>query len=444
MAHQREATEALTVRRRLLLAYPAGTGKTLTVLSFIHTLALRATLIVVPAPFIHVWTREQEARFPSMRVYAYRGTPKARATILEAYRNDVTGGQKIILLSYEILRSEIKTFQSMRFGAIVLDESGKIRSPLAKVTKAILTLDSPYKIALDGTPISNSIVDLWAVFEWLEKGVLYGNYYKFRSIHGVMHPYIRGKVMSWRDVEGIKARTDHLVIWKDKLDVLPDLPPVQTITVPVTLSSSENALYKSIKDDLLFELNGDTVLIENALTKLLRLRQVTSCAGVLSNEIRECSKFDAVRSLLEQIGTRTVVFTMFEQVALRLRDTLLADGVRVALISGSTGASDREKTLKQFEDGEIDVLIGTTAIERGINLQFCSYMINIDLPWSFAAYDQRVSRLWRKGAQHKVVVYNLECPGTVDVHVRKILENKLSFVQDISNIKQMLCVNPQS
>ena len=470
LPHQLEAVDRILADHKTLLALPAGAGKTLIVLEAMRRLLVQPgalqsptlnVLVVAPAPLVGVWRDEWTKWAPLLAPLdacepplLYRGTPKERERLAvhlpfkdvqrrgrweEEEPSRGEGGGRMVVVSYELLRQEIDIFTSCTWDMVVLDESGKIRNPVAKLTKAILKLQAEYQVALDGNPVSNTIADLWAPCTWLEKGVYFGSWWKFRGYYALMNPYIPGKIDGWRSTEEIKQRSAHLILWKKKEDILPDLPPKREETISVELSPEERAVYKRIKKEMVLELKGEDVPLQNALVKLLRLRQATY-GKILFEEGngKSCSKFEAGVELIHTFepGSKTVVFTQFEVAARLFAERLEEEGIRVSLITGSVGAEERERIVKEFHEKRVEkeVLIGTSAIERGLNLQVAEYMVHLDLPWSFASYDQRIGRIWRQGQVKPVLIYSLEAEGTVDGYMKMILGKKIEVAKDVRSV----------
>lgn len=471
LPHQEEAASRILSDHKALLALPAGAGKTLIVLESMRRLLSRPgascgstlnVLVIAPAPLVGVW-RDEWAKWAGILPpldscvppLVYRGTPKERARLAlelplkEVQRRGQSAdmdssrgeGGRMVVVSYELVRQEIDLFTSCAWDMIVLDESGKIRNPTAKLTKAILKLQADYQVALDGNPVSNTIADLWAPCTWLEKQVYFGNWWKFRGYYALMNPYIPGKIDGWRNVEEIKNRSAHLIMWRKKEEILPDLPSKREEVIAVELSPEERAVYKRIKKEMVLELRGEDIPLQNALVKLLRLRQATY-GKILFEEGSgsSCSKFEAGVELIHTFepGSKVVVFTQFEVAARLFAERLKEEGIRVSLITGGTGPEEREKIVREFHETktDVEVLVGTSAIERGLNLQVAEYMIHLDLPWSFASYDQRIGRIWRQGQKKPVLIYSLEAEGTVDGYMKTILEKKIEIADEVRAVSR--------
>jgi SNF2 family DNA or RNA helicase len=171
------------------------------------------------------------------------------------------------------------------------------------------------------------------------------------------------------------------------------------------------------------------VPIRNALTSLIRLRQVTNGLFVFGSD-EPSSKVHALLDLLETLPTdsQVIVFSAFEGTVDYL-DSVLK--VPHAKITGAVKQEARDVTVSRFRAGAFRVLLGTDAMSAGVNLQNASYVVHMDLPWSYARYEQRIGRAWRKGQKQNVTTYILEAEDSVDEHVRKILGKKIRMGDEI-------------
>jgi len=434
--YQDDCVNWLVREKRGLLALEPGVGKTLTTLATIDELGLKRILVVAPASVCGVWPLEISKWLgDKLPVTILRGTPAKRGLAYEQIENG------FYIISYETVRSDIVKLLAIKWDAIVLDETIKLQTPTSKTVKAVMKLHADVRIALNGTPISNGWADIWATFEWLERGSLYGNYYSFRNYHAVMSPHVPGMILGWRDTERIKKRTAHLMKRITKQEALKDLPAIMEQTIPVELGSAELKVYRGIKEDLLLKLPDVNVPIENALVELIRLRQTVNGLFHFPDLGKsDSAKLDVALELLGQVaraGKKAIVFTGFKVTALelerRFKKEFAKENYQSRLIIGDVSQEDREQNVQDlWHDPNVTVLIGTDAMATGLNLQCASYVINIDLPYSYAKYEQRIGRAWRMGQTESVTVWNLEATGTVDARVASILSKKVATSGDFT------------
>lgn len=436
LPYQREAIDWLVRERRGLLAFDPGLGKTFTALTAVHEMGCKAVLVVAPASVCSVW-KDEMGRTYGHRLTLARGKAAERVDAYSRAHAQADGVPHYVVISYEAARTDAAILRRVEWDAIILDETLKIQNPTAKVTKAILSLEAPVRIALNGTPLSNGYADLWGVCTWLEPESLYGNFYKFRRIHAVMNPYYPA-IEGWRDVDGIRLRTRPLMAVRKKAEELPGLPSITEQAIRFPLSPGEAALYRRIKKELRLAIKGEEIPIPNALVLLIRLRQVAG--GVLPpgegglEGGAAGSKLEALGELLSQIppGEKCVVFSAFKETARAVLEMFPGEA---EAITGDVPTETRDEIVRRFQEGvHPRFLVGTDAMSVGLNLQRASYLINVDLPWSYARYDQRRSRCWRMGQTKPVTVWNLEAEGTVDARVRAVLERKVADADEFAGV----------
>lgn len=423
--YQRDAVEWLKAKGgRGLLALSPGLGKTLISLTTIKELDAWPLLVIAPVSLLPTWAEEIK-KWLGIEAVLIRGAKDKRMKI---YAELATHPQPIAVIGYETFRVDVKEVTAIKWASCIADESGKMRSPTAKISKAIRAFQPPVRIALDGTPLSNSLADLWSPVTWIEPKALYGNWWKFRALHAVMNPWIAGKIDGWRDADWIKQTCNKHIMWKKKEDVLLDLPPLTEQDISIEFTPEEKKEYKRIKDELRVKILGEDVPIQNALTLLLRLRQAANM-----------SKLPAMQELIDSLpeNEKIIVFTQFESVVQLLRSL----PYKHEYITGTVSSEDRELALKRFkEDPSIRCLYMTSAGERGLNIQFCSYMCQYDQAWSYASYEQRTGRIHRNGQTKPTTVWNLIVKGSVDEHMQKILRAKKELADKLSraDIEAML------
>ena len=442
--YQQEAVDFIVKNKRGLLWLEAGLGKSLTTLCALERLDCKRVLVIAPASVLGVWEDESKKWLadPTKHFVAVRGTPAKRAAVYDIVKKNVSNR---ICVSYETARGDVLKLRTIQWDAIVLDETLKIQTPTSKTTKAIMLLTAPVRIALNGTPISNAWSDIWATFTWLEPTSLYGNWYAFRSVHAVMNPHVQGMIVGWRNTDAIKKKVEPYYIRKTKAECLPDLPPMTETPIRFPLSSKEQTVYNGIKKELLLKL-PDKIdePIANVLTELMRLRQVCNGLHVFGESTERGSKIDALIEWITpviQSGNKVVIFTSFSTTADKVFEELnrafkhTASSPYALKITGATKPEDRDEIVREFKElPNCQVLVGTDAMATGLNLQAASYVINLDLPWSYAKYEQRIARAWRLGQTNPVTVWNFLAQGTVDEKVAEVLGRKMETADEFAGV----------
>lgn len=421
MPHQVAALERLKKTGGCqLLNMPPGSGKSLVALSYMSRLPPGSrTLILAPVTLLETWAQEAMKWF-GWELTLVRGTGGKRAALYD---------EPICVVGYETFRRDYDIILRKGWNLLVCDESHKVKSPKSFVTKRakLLAARTPRRILMSGTPLVNSWADMWSQCEMVSPGCLYGNFFTFRNIHAIMPipgvPMIKG----WRMVEEIQRRIAPHVFSVDKDEVQSALPPVTITDVPVTLTTKERKAYEQMRDEFLLEMEGVELTIANALVKAGRLRQCVNGVEVFGIE-DDGSKLRALKELLEMIGQEhVIVFSMYAK-------TIESYASKLGVSSVITGDTRFRDDVIQTWKRQGGPLLMTAAGEAGLNLQEARYVINIELPWTQASYEQRVGRAWRTGQKRPVTVYNLMAKDTIDYGVKKLLEKKGDMMESLSDL----------
>lgn len=425
MPHQRAALERLDEAGGCqLLNLCPGAGKTLIALSHINVPSLGATLrtlIVCPVTLTSTWDQEAHKWF-DLSVMQAKGRKEDRLAVYEQ--------GWLVAVGYETFRMDFEHIMKQQWDMLICDESHKLKSPTAQVTKKMMKLAKkvPRRILLSGTPLVNSWIDMWSQIEIVHPGALYGNFYAFRSMHAIMPvpgiPMIRG----WRGVDQIKEKIAPYIFTVPKEEIQAALPPVTFVDVPVELTPKEKKAYAEIRDEFRVELEeAEDLTIANALVKVGRLRQCVNGVHAFGIE-DEGSKLKALKELLETLqGEHVIIFSMYAQTCDRYAAALATDQV----ITGATTGRD-EVIGKWRRAGGPLILSG--AGEAGLNLQDACYVIQVEPPWTRASQDQRVGRSWRTGQKRPVTVYSLLATDSVDYGVKKMIEKKGKMADEVAGI----------
>lgn len=422
MRHQEQALERLKQSDgRQLLHIGCGGGKTLTTLQYIKDSASKNVLIVAPATLLGVWKDEAQKWF-GWEVIKIKGNPKERKTI---YSNWSDG---IHVIGYETMLKDFKILSQKKFDLVVAEESHRIKNPTAKCTKAMFKLGmiAKHRIALTGTAMPGGWKDIWAQVNFIQPGSITPNFWIFRSEYCVMPipniPVIKG----YRSLDKLKSLIKPHVFTVPKEDIDKSLPPVTFQDIRLDLSEDEWKLYRQMRDELRLMLENDEELtIPSCLVLLGRLRQLVN--GSFSFGLKtKSTKMEALKELVESIpeDQKIIIFSQYAGTAKEIQKELKTP----YLVYGDS--RDKDEIVARWKvQGRI--LVGTSSLGTGWNLQDASYCVNYELPFTNSEYEQRISRLIRQGQTRHVHVFNLLTNGTIDSHVEKILKDKKDMADDL-------------
>ncbi|WP_027339036.1 SNF2-related protein [Halonatronum saccharophilum] len=417
-----------------ILADDMGLGKTIQALTLIKGVEKKApVLIVCPRTLIYNWAAEIEKFFPGTDYLVYYGTPDERKEMREELDK-----YEILVTTYSIMSRDYEDLQEVEFSYTLLDEAHNIKNRQAKRTKGIKRIKSRYKLALTGTPLENSLDELWSIFDFLMPGYL-GKYSKFRKKY--LNPIT--KEDDKEKLEDLKRRIAPFILRRRKEEVLDDLPQKMINTYPVEMTSFQEQTYKAIveevKKDLVqkVEEDGFNKSRINILAALTKLRQICNHPDLVLEEKgkrRESGKLEALLELIEEAtlaGHKLIVFSQFVGMLKLIRERLEEKGVSFEYLDGST--RKRMERVERFnESKKIKVfLISLKAGGVGLNLTSADVVVHVDPWWNPMVERQATDRAHRIGQKKKVIVYKMITTGTVEEKMLKLQEKKKDIFENI-------------
>ncbi|WP_241992902.1 DEAD/DEAH box helicase [Cryobacterium frigoriphilum] len=422
-----------------VLADDMGLGKTLQTLSLIEhatreprtapgnvpehdaVTGRRPFLVVAPTSVVSNWLTEAARFTPGLRVHAVTATAGRGAALTDAAaRSDV------IVTSYALFRLDFAAYQELTWAGLILDEAQFVKNSTAKVHACARDLDTPFKLALTGTPMENSLLDLWALFSIVAPG-LFPSARRFTEKY--LRPIERGE--SPHVLTRLRRRIRPLMLRRTKELVATELPPKQEQRLSVDLNPRHLKLYDTFLQrerqkllGLLDDLDKNRFIIFRSLT-LLRLLSLDPSlvdekyAGVPS------SKLDALFDQLDDVveGHRALIFSQFTSFLKKAAARLDAQGIAYCYLDGST--RDRAAVIDSFKTGTAPVfLISLKAGGFGLNLTEADYVFLLDPWWNPQAEAQAVDRTHRIGQTRTVMVYRMVATGTIEEKVMALKERK--------------------
>ena len=396
-----------------MLAKDMGTGKSITALLALNAGPISPVLIV-------------------------SGDSKMRAKRL---RGEVmrSGGRGLCaIINYDsVWRGEVsKAIGEVKWDAIVLDESHRIKSPNGQASKwlAKFAMKQPQakRLLLTGTPMPHSPLDIFGQFRFLDPGVLGDSFVGFRKRYADCDFRVPGMVKKWLRQDELAAKTDPL-IWRVKLDDVLDLPEAIHEVLPVPLTGRAGKYYDDLERDMTAEIESGTVTVSNALTKLLRLQQATG--GYARTDDAGMVLVDGMPSKVATLQDRLEDLPETEPVVVFCRfRTDLTEVQAMARRLGRTYSelSGNANTLAEWQEGNATIIgVQIQSGGAGIDLSRSAYCFYYSLGFSLGEYEQSLARLRRPGQTRCVRYYHLVSQGTVDEQVYKALSERRSVVDAV-------------
>jgi superfamily II DNA or RNA helicase len=390
-----------------------------------HATQQAPSLVICPSSLVFNWIREAERFTPEIKVLAIEGANRSSlfARIPET---------ELIVTSYPLLRRDIDAYRAYEFGTVVLDEATHIKNPDTQNTQAALALRARHRFVLTGTPVENSVRDLWSIMQFVLPGYL-GSREEFRERYEL--PISRG---SAAERARLARKLRPVMLRRLKRDVVKDLPEKLLQTALCDLTAEQAELYSRIHresrrkiEDLAGERNAGKVRLA-MLTALLRLRQVCCDLRLVGQAGSQPSgKLDLLEELLEEAldgGHRVLVFSQFVAMLTLIRQQLDEGGINYCYLDGST--RDRAAEIDRFQ-GSDDVpvfLISLKAGGTGLNLSAADTVVHFDPWWNPAVEDQATDRAHRIGQTRVVTAYKLIARGTVEEKILALQQKKREVI----------------
>lgn len=404
-----------------LLADDMGLGKTLQTIALLLARAnLGPALVVMPAAVLYNWASELKRFAPSLNVKIFNTTDR-RKIVKNASANDV------VLSTYGVMSSEIEQLKTRQWTTLVLDEAHAIKNRETKMSKAALQLQSSARVLLTGTPLQNHLSEIWNLFELANPGLL-GSFTDFSERFIV--PIEKNQNRDQQRL--LKRLISPFILRRTKAEVLDELPEKTEITLRVTLSKEERALYENLRERASEQLEAGVINPIEALAELTKLRQAACHPALIDKSIKiESSKTSAFLELAKDLiegRHRALVFSQFTSHLALIRAKLDELGIQYLYLDGSTPAGQRQKLVDAFQQGDMPLfLISLKAGGTGLNLTAADYVIHLDPWWNPAIEDQASDRSYRIGQDNPVTIYRLIAEDTIEEKILRLHATKKSL-----------------
>jgi superfamily II DNA or RNA helicase len=418
-----------------VLADDMGLGKTVQTLALIcHAKQIDPSsgpfLIVAPTSVVPNWVAEAARFAPHLRVVAVTDTQRRRGHDLA----EVVAGADVVVTSYTLFRLGIEAHEAETWSGLILDEAQVVKNHRSKAHQCARRLPAPFKLAITGTPMENTLMELWSLLAITAPG-LFPSAKHFRD-HYVL------PIERQHDADclaRLRRRIRPLMKRRTKELVAADLPAKQEQVLEVDLDPRHRVIYQRHLQrerqkllGLIHDMDGNRFLILKSLTLLRRLSLHAGFVDEQHDDVPS-SKLDALAEQLHDVisgGHRALVFSQFTGYLARVRARLDALGIDYCYLDGRT--RDREAVVREFKEGTAPVfLISLKAGGAGLNLAEADYCFLLDPWWNPATEAQAVDRAHRIGQTRTVIVYRLVAKDTIEQKVMALKQRKAELVAGV-------------
>lgn len=431
------------------LADDMGLGKTIQVLGLLLVLqrlrppdeAVPPSLLVLPASLLPNWQAELTRFAPSLRPRflhgSHLGTQALEALDQESQREAFLRDCDLVLTTYGTL-SRKEWVQEREWRLVILDEAQAIKNSAARQTKAVKQLKAEARIALTGTPVENSLSDLWSLFDFLNPGLL-GTAARFKS-------FVKSLAERNQDQYApLRRLTQPYILRRLKTDrrIIADLPEKSEVDAWCGLSKAQATLYQRAVQDMERALEAVDGIQRRGLVlaTLLRLKQICNHPSQLLGdggyEPARSGKFQRLAELCEEIAARqekALIFTQFRELTAPLATFLaLQFGHPGLVLHGGTPVGQRGRLVEAFqsEDGPPFFVLSLKAGGTGLTLTEASHVIHFDRWWNPAVENQATDRAFRIGQKKNVLVHKFICRGTLEENIDALIRDKRALAADL-------------
>ena len=426
-----------------ILGDEMGLGKTIQAITFILSSLPSKTLVVAPTSLIYNWSHEFEKFAPDVKFAVVNGPKEERKLQLDNLK-DVD----VIITTYNLVKRDLEQYEKMEFDYLFIDEAQNIKNASSQNAEAVKSIKAHRKFALTGTPVENSLMELWSIFDFIMPGYLFDE--KKFSVR-----YHKRLNESDEILEELNKLIKPFILRRYKRDVIKELPDKieKKLIIPMSKEQAKaykiysdyavNLIEKKVKDD---ELNTSKIEILSYITKL---RQICLDPSVIIDDyVGTSGKIDALVEILSQgisENHKILVFSQFTSVLKNIKARLDFENIKYSYLDGSVPSEKRIEMVDNFNNDHASVfLISLKAGGTGLNLTSADIVIHFDPWWNPAVEDQATDRAHRFGQKNVVEVIKLISKDSIEEKIvdlqdekRKLIEKIIDNNQDLTSINTL-------
>ncbi len=412
-----------------ILADEMGLGKTLQAIIFLRKLINEKPdakiLIVSPTSLVYNWEKEFQKFAPELKYVAVAENKKKRQEIMQKFAD-----YNIFITTYGLVRNDNDEYEDKNFEVCIIDEAQAIKNYQAGMTKEIKKIKARTKIALTGTPLENSVLELWSIFDFIMPGYL-NSIVRFREAYGIKDV----DSDSLKRLDNLNYQIRPFILRRKKKEVSKELPDKIEQIEYLDMSETEKAMYQSLVEDTKEEIDG--IIASEGFAKarfkivtlLTHLRQLCISPALLDKDYTEESVkikrlLEIVKELIKD-NHKILIFSSFKSAVELVRNEFNKESISNYVIDGSVSGKDRVMLVDAFnKDKTSCFLITLKSGGTGLNLTSADIVIHLDVWWNPQAENQATDRAHRIGQTKKVTVLKLINKGTVEEKIIELQEKK--------------------
>lgn len=418
-----------------ILADEMGLGKTIQVIYYIKQMLKdnenNKFLIVVPTSLAYNWDHEFDSFGSNIKRKICVGNKDKRTKMLSDL-NDTN----VIITTYGLLREDEELYNNLNFNTMVIDEAQNIKNNMAGITKVVKKVNAETKFALTGTPLENSILELWSIFDFIMPGYL-ASLTKFQSKYKIKDFDEDSEIL----IKGLSKQINPFILRRKKQDVVKELPDKLINDIYIELKDEQKKLYvaelERVKEEMekIIETEGMNKARFLILQLLTKLRQICIDPSIVYDNYKDGSnKLEQLENIVNEYiknNHKILIFSSFKTALNIVKEKLNKAKIKTYMIDGSVPAKDRIEMVDNFNNND-DVKVFLIMLKSGgtgLNLATADVVIHLDLWWNPQAENQATDRAHRIGQKNTVEVIHLITKGTIEEKILE-LQNKKRILSD--------------
>lgn len=395
----------------------------------------KPTIVVCPSSLSLNWQNEIQKFTPDLSSIVIHGNSEERKKQIKSISKF-----NIVITSYDLLKRDIEIYKELNyeFKFIIADEAQYIKNNNTQNAKAIKELKAETRYALTGTPIENSLSELWSIFDFIMPGYLFG-YRKFKELYEM--PIIKDE--DRKVMKKLKMLIEPFILRRIKTEVLTELPDKTITVLNNEMEEEQQKIYLSFmqnaKEEAMNEINSSGFERSQIkiLSLLMRLRQICCHPALfLGNYKGESSKMlqclEVIKDAVDS-GHKILLFSSYTAMFPILEEELKKQNIKYCKLTGQTKVGERIKLVDEFnESQELKVfLISLKAGGTGLNLIGADMVIHYDPWWNLSAENQATDRTYRIGQKKNVQVYKLITKNSIEEKIYELQERKAKLIDNM-------------
>lgn len=413
-----------------ILGDEMGLGKTFQTIAFLLSKEDSKSLIVAPTSLVFNWYSELKKFAPSLKVVMVNKSPSEREEIIKDYKK-----YDILITTYNLVKRDLESYKKIFFDYVILDEAQNIKNPSSQNAKSVKELKSKNKFALTGTPIENSLMELWSIFDFIMPNYLYDEN-KFTT------RYYRRLEEEPVIIEELKRLVTPFILRRYKKDVIKELPDKIEKKLIIPMEEEQKKVYKAYSDHIKALIEKKVINDEfksskiEILSYITKLRQIAIDPSlVMDKYLGGSGKMEALLELVTQgieENHKILIFSQFISVLKNISKLFKLNDISFSYLDGSTPSKERGKLVEDFNKNSNSVfLISLKAGGTGLNLTSADIVIHFDPWWNPAVEDQASDRAHRIGQKNVVEVIKMISENSIEEKIVNLQEEKRKLIDSV-------------